>query len=348
MSLRPLFVLGVLWAGCCCQSSFALAASGSAELELVGDTRGAAMAFQEWGRLLNNAGVRNVQIRAAQDPVSPKIDVRGTKDRPHYFVTGVVTPNAITVPGARFSRGELSQLAAWLKDLAENGPPDQREAKFAFGLSAAQLDLLRADLAVPVGFSTQGMPRDQVVEKLAERMKPSPKPDAAAMRALAGDTVAEELTDLSCGTALAYVLRSAGCRLAFRPAGGTLAGVIVKMQPKGDAWPVGIGGDTAKTKAIPALFVPHSISMQNVSAGEALIAIADKLKTPLLIDHWAIDRQHIDLAKTTISIPQGKNTYHTALNRLLFQARLKYEVRFDEANTPFLWVTTIKPAELDE
>ena len=39
-------------------------------------------------------------------------------------------------------------------------------------------------------------------------------------------------------------------------------------------------------------------------------------------------------------------SYSQALRRVLSQAKLKYELRVDEADKPFLWITTIKPAEV--
>ena len=60
------------------------------------------------------------------------------------------------LPGARFKRGEVKRLVQWLDDLAQNGPPDKRPKIVAFGLTAAQFEQVKKDLAVPVGFSTAG------------------------------------------------------------------------------------------------------------------------------------------------------------------------------------------------
>ena len=37
-------------------------------------------------------------------------------------------------------------------------------------------------------------------------------------------------------------------------------------------------------------------------------------------------------------------TYSQVLGKVLMQARLKYELRVDEADKPFVWITSVKPA----
>ena len=130
-------------------------AGGTVELNLVGDAQGSAMAFQEWAQALGKAGIRNVRIRSGTEDDKPGIVTEGDADRPVYVVTGVIkSRDEIVLPGARFRRGDMARLAAWLKDLAENGPSAGREAKSPLGLSGADFSKVRKDLAATVGFST--------------------------------------------------------------------------------------------------------------------------------------------------------------------------------------------------
>jgi hypothetical protein len=64
---------------------------------------------------------------------------------------------------------------------------------------------------------------------------------------------------------------------------------------------------------------------------------------PVLVDHNALARHGVDPSKVTVSHPPSRTTYSQVLPKILFQARLKSEVRVDEAGKPFLWVSTIKP-----
>ena len=207
-------------------------------------------------------------------------------------------------------------------------------------------------------FSTVGMTRQKAVEKIADQLKLPLKLDADVARALADDKIEDDLSDLSCGTALACVLRPAGYSVAPRAVGGQIAYAVVKAESKpADTnlahlsldtlkdWPVGWTSDKSDRDAVPALYEFRNVNIQNVSAATALKAIGDRLKTPVLIDRKALAEYKVDPGKVKVSVPGRRTTYSLALRRLLFQARLKFEVRYDEAGTAFLWVTTIKPAD---
>jgi hypothetical protein len=318
-------------------------AAGTVELDLVGDMRGSALYFQEWAQLLGKAGVRNVRIRAAQDSDKVGIETQGTAQSPIYVVTGIVrSRDELVMPSGRFRPSDVGRLAQWLNDLAEHGPAAGREKKAAFGLTASQFDRIRQELAAPVGFATVGLSRRQCAERIAGRLKLPLKLDAAAAQALADEKLPEELSELSCGTVLAYVLQSAGYGLLPR-ADGEPACDVVKARPGLEVWPVGWASEKPAHDLLPALFESLNVNVQNVSAATALDAIAKRLKTPLLIDHEALARNGIDPAKAVVSLPRSRTTYSLALRKLLFQAKMKFEVRCDEAGTPLLWITALKP-----
>jgi hypothetical protein len=44
-----------------------------------------------------------------------------------------------------------------------------------------------------------------------------------------------------------------------------------------------------------------------------------------------------------VNIPEGQLGYEAVLDRALFQAGLKHEVRVDDAGRPFLWITSRQP-----
>ena len=135
-------------------------AAGQVRLELVGSTQGTALTFQEWGQSLAGAGIKNVRFRSATPADKVGIETQGTADRPLYIVTGqVLSRDELLLPLGRFKRSEVKRLAAWLDDLAQNGPPDKRPKLMAFGLTAEQYDHVKKDLAAPVGFSTAGLAR---------------------------------------------------------------------------------------------------------------------------------------------------------------------------------------------
>ncbi len=316
---------------------------GTVELELVGDTQGAALTFQGWARALGAAGIRNVRMRTDEEPGQPRIEVQGTTDSPIYVVTGIVrSANELDLPGRRFRPSEAGRLAEWLKDIAEHGPPEQREARSAFGLSASQFARVRKDLATPVGFSTRAVRRTEVVEKIAAEIKLPLKLDAAARQAFGDEKVEDELNDLSSGTALAAALRAAGYCLVPHLADGEISYLVVEGRKGLEVWPVGWDLKKPAATVLPALFEQQNINVQNVPVTKAIEAIGKRAKTPILLDHNALERHGIEPEKTNVSMPRMRTSYSVALRRLLFQAKLKHEVRSDEAGRPLVWVTPLK------
>jgi hypothetical protein len=252
----------------------------------------------------------------------------------------------------------MTRLATWMKDLAENGPVAGRTPKSEYGLSSADFKNVQKDLGTSVGFATQGMTRREVVEKIAGRLKLPLKLEADVASSLSSDKLEDELSELSCGTALAAVLRSAGYRLLPQTSGGQTTYTIIKSDGKPvnpnmadlsldtlKAWPVGWTSQKANKDTVPALYEFRNINVQNVSAARALDVIGKRLKTPVVYDRLALERHKIDPTKAMVSIPNSKTFYASALRRLLFQAKLKFDLRFDDAGAPFLWVTTVKQVD---
>ena len=247
------------------------------------------------GAGLEAAGVRNVRMRTADEPGRPGIDVQGTTDRPVYVVTGIVrSASELDLPGRRFRRSELGGLAEWLKDIAEHGPPAGREAKSAFGLSVSEFARVRKDLATPVGFSTGGIRRTEVVEKIARELRLPLRLDAAARQAFGDEKVEDELGDLTAGTALACVLRAAGYCLVPHRADGEISYLVVEGQKALEFWPIGWEPKKPAATILPALFALQNINVQNVPLTKAIEVIGKRVKTPILLDHNALERQGIE------------------------------------------------------
>jgi hypothetical protein len=329
--------------GCGLKANACSGATGTVQLTLMGDPRGSAVILQEWGQALGKAGIQNVRIETTTDFSEPAIDIRGSSDRPVYMVTGIIkSRDELILPGARFKRSEIGQLAQWLNELAEQGPPDRREPKDAMGLTESQLRSVCEKLATRVDFTTSGQPADQVAEKIAAKLTPPLKIDANVMHALTNEKVTEDLNEFSSGTALAYVLKLAGYGITPKISKGTITFSVAKVQANTETWPVGIPVGKRDRELAPALFEFRNVNVQNVSAADALKAIAERLKIPTLMDHKALAKLDIDPAKVKVSHPQAQTTYSVALRKLLFQAKLKYELRCDEADRPFLWITTLK------
>ena len=333
-------ILGMVFLTSAAMASGAVA-GGKVEFVVLGEQQASAE-FHEWLQVLDKAGAGRIQIRSPQAQDKLKVEVQGTADRPIYVVTGVLSSGELILPGARFRRSDGARLAQWIADVAENGPPDRREAKTAFGLTAAQMEQVRNDLTQPVGFSTVDKTPAEVLHQIAARLRFPLRADASAVGDLTAEKVVEELTDLSCGTAMACVLRPAGYCLVPQRSGRELSYSVIQARAGQEVWPIGSKPEGAAKDVLPALYESLTVNIQNVPAARALKAIGGRLKVPVLIDHNALARYNIDLEKVTVSAPQGRTTHSLILQKVLFQARLKPELRVDEAGKPFLWITTIK------
>ena len=318
-------------------------AAGRVELTL-GVEKGAPLTAQQtWARDLGQAGVRNVRIRQQRGSDRMMIEVRGTKASPIYAVTGTLNARGeVMLPGARFRRGDASRLARWLKDLAQQGPPEAREPTSAFGLPRSQYAEVRKDLAPPVDFSTKSLSRGEVLKRIRDRLVLPMRIDPALLSALDKDVLDEELLGLSRGTALAHAVRAPGLSLIVHGSARGPEYVISEARPSDKTWPLGHEPKQSRSKALPALFEFHTINIEDVSVAKVLEAVAARLKVPILLDHVALARHGIDPAKTRVTIPRGRTTYGLILRKALFQSRLKHELRVDDSGKPFIWVTSIK------
>jgi hypothetical protein len=320
-----------------------LLAAGRVELEIVSEPRTAVTAAQGWARALGQAGVQSVRFRQGTPGDTLGIRVSGTEQSPVYVVTGVLTAaDELALPGARFRLGDAAGVARWLDDVAQKGPPDRRPAKSAFGLDVKQFEQLHADLARPVAFSTKGASRAEVLQRIAVGLRFPLQLPAPAAQAMKDDKVSEELAGLSAGTAVACVLRPMGYCMVPEAASGQFRYTVVQARPNLEVWPIGWPSDKPRKEVLPGLYEFLNVNIQGVTVAEALDAIAKRLKVRYLIDHNALARHGIDPAKVQASLPQSRTFYAKALDRVLFQAGLKSELRVDEAGKPLLWITSVK------
>ena len=322
-------------------------AAGRVELELVSDDRAGLTSQQEWGRDLARAGITNVRIRPMRLQDRIGIETRGSASSPIYVVTGVITTGGeVRVPGARFRKGNAAGLARWLEDLAQKGPEEERPKKTAFGLDVDRFQAVHDALARPVGASTQGVTRKEVVQRIARRLTIEVKIDPTGLRAMEADKVTEQLSGLSCGTALACVVRPLGmCVIPRASSTGGVELAIVAARPGSKEWPIGWESDKSVRELLPAMLEFVSVNVEGVSVTKVLDVLTERLKVPMLLDHSALAHFDIEPDKVIVNLPRSRTTYSALLGKALFKARLKKELRVDEAGRPFFWITTLRRPE---
>ena len=317
-------------------------AAGQVGLEVVTEERVSLTAQQEWGRRLAQAGLSNVRFRTKQ--VADKMEIRnlGTESAPLYQVVAVLAPDeTLLVPGARFRASDVAQLKSWLDDMARNGPLENRPAKTAFGLEVAQFQQAEKDLSQLVGFPTAGVSRQEAIRRILRQLSAPVR--SMPERLPEDDKVVEELGGLSCGTALACLLRPIGLCLIPQAERGGVNYSITASKPGEEVWPVGWPPEKRPADVVPGMMEFLNANVQGVPVTKVIDAVCGRLKLPVLWDRNALARWGIDAEKAIVNLPKSRTTYSILLRKALFQAHLKSEVRMDEAGHPFVWITTIKP-----
>ncbi len=295
-----------------------------------------------WTEMLSAAGFSSVRIRGGKDD-APAIEKGGTAQAPAYRVVGILTnANQLILPRGRFGISERGNIEKWLKKLRDDGEDGINIKPAAFGLLPKQLVAVHEALAAPLGFSTLGKPARDVSKQIADRLTYKFIADGTAQQALAAESkVGDELNGLSSGTALAAVLRPLGLVMFPEKTGSDIKLRLAPLAGAKEHWPIGWPPPGNPSETLPELFKYLKIDINDTPLSEAMAAIAGRVKAPLLLDHNAVARDRVDVSQK-VNHPEATVFYARALDRLLFQAKLKYELRVDEANKPFFWVTTLR------
>lgn len=316
------------------------------DVELVAPRGLQVTAPQAWLQLLSKMQLGQVRIRSTSRPggsrLEPSIKNRGTEQHPRYHVLGLLTADGkLVLPGGTFKRNDHGKLNDYFQRLAADGPEGVTAPRGNFGLTERQFHTVHDALATKVRFPTHGKTVQQFVDQLANELSLPLVPDQDAHRVLrSAEPVTNEVEGLSAGTALAVLLGN--CGLALRPEkprGQNPRLQIVRAQQDLEVWPVGWKPQERPRELAPVLFEFLNVEISGYSLAEALAAVGPRLGMPLLIDRSTLERHNIDPTQIKIELPHTRTYYKRVLDRILSQARLKGELKADEAGNVFYWVT---------
>ena len=326
------------------------AAQSKVDMELITGAGAGLTEQKEWYEALTD--VENIRLRLRRGGRSdqPKIENIGSEKRPHYRVTCILDSRGrMVLPGGSFSKNDAAKLEMWVKRLIEEGPDGVTSPRGAFGLTSKQLEEAHKASAVIVKENTKGKPTDEVVLRLTRLIDGIPiEIDRLAEPKLYADQeVLDELKGLSVGTALTTALRPMGLALSLKTEKGKLRFVIVDPKKhEGEFWPIGWAHKGSAKSAAPTLFNYLTVEIEEGTAlTDILNSIAGRIEIPVLFDHNAMARDGLELSRMTARFPEKRTYYKRILEVTLGQARLKPYLRLDEANHPFLWVTTVKSVD---
>lgn len=344
-------MLRTLAIACCLQWACVTAASGqTVDLELVTGGGAGLTEQQQWYEALRD--VKNVKLRLRRGTRAdiPKIDNLGSEERPRYRVIGVLDARGrMVVPGGAFGKRDTAKLSAWVKRLLEEGPDGVTAPRGAFGLTSKQLEQAHDATEVRVPFDTKGRPTHEVVLEMKRlfRKVPLEIDRLAEPKLYADQEVLDDLKGISIGTAMTAALRPMGLAMTLRSAGGRLAFVVVDPKKfEGEVWPIGWAHRGAAKAAAPTLFNYLTVEIAEGTQMSVIVEnIAPRIKIPILLDHNAMARDGLELTQLTAKFPEKRTYYKRILEVTLGQGNLKPYLRMDEANRPFLWVTTLKSVD---
>jgi hypothetical protein len=297
-----------------------------------------------WFKVIDELDVRAVRIREGKAGDGVQIESVGEPPR-LYRVTGALTRNnTLKVVGGSFALGDKAKLATWLAKVREGGQEALFEKPGPLGVTERQMTAARKQLSVRVSFSTKGEDAAALVERLLTELEQPPTLTAAARGSLAqSDKFPDELRGLTVGTSLAAALRPAGLALVMEKAGtDKVKFSIVDAKQAEAVWPVGWKPERPPKEYVPDLVKFLSVEIEDTPIADVIVAVQERLKTPVIVDQNSLARERVDLAETKVTIPKINTIYSRVLDKALFQAKLKMELRVDEADQPLLWITTIK------
>jgi hypothetical protein len=297
-----------------------------------------------WIDVLKSVGITSVRIRSARPDEEPSVANRGTEDQPRYAVVGMLSSdNRLHLPGLTVKMGDRQKLSDWLSRLSGGGEDAITGDPGAFGLTAKQFLQLHEAVKPAFRQSTKGQPVRSVVQQIVADLPVKVDMDATVEKLLSeGEPVSDELQGLSRATVLAAAVRPLGLVVLVTGQGQRVGGLrLAQPQDQQESWPVGIAPTGSPNKSAPTLFKFVNVEINEEPLSSALEAIAGRIKIPILFDHNALALQDIDLNKK-VSLPAKKTFYKKILDDLLFQAKLRSELRVDDRDEPFLWITTIK------
>ena len=299
-------------------------------------------AAQEWMQLFKGLDQSGVRIRSATGGDRPDIAKQDLGGKVRYKVVGVLRGNnTLIVPGGSFGRNDKAQLRQWIEKLRDTGVDSIGEKEGAFGLLSKHLVEVHEKLGVPVSFSTSGRPPREVVAQIQRGLKIELVFEAGTEDALQeADPFADDLNGLTAGTALAAALRPAGLALVPERTRGEQPRLrVVDARDAMQSWPIGWPLKKPATETVPKLLEFLSVEIDNTPLAEALPAIQERLGVPFLYDYNGLARNKVELDKVLVTLPVKRTYYAKLLDRILAKANLGWEVRQDERDQTFIWIS---------
>jgi hypothetical protein len=326
------------------------------ELEVATERGVQITAPQEWLQLLTSIGLARVQIRGMRTGDKPDVTNNGSAARPDYHVVGILSARGqLRLPGGTFTRVDRARLKDYFDGLAIDGADAVAGARGNFGLTEKEFGDLFARLAQPVNFVSRGKSPNAVINEFGTKFGLKIVDDGSARRALSeGPPVADDVSGLAAGTALAIVLHNNGlamypekqrgqpvaCRISALDGEGLGGRHLGKRNAVAEkSWPIGWEAEKAPGDLAPTLSDTLNAEISGYTMAEAIDAIRPRVKLPILFNRAALNLRQVDPATVQVRLPRARMSYKVLIDRIVAKGGMGSELRVDESGRPFLWIT---------
>ncbi|MFN0197270.1 MAG: hypothetical protein ACKVT0_11040 [Planctomycetaceae bacterium] len=320
-------------------------------VELLTGRDGAGTATVEWGRAFEKLGY---DLRIRRTELEDKLEIDEKQHGPLRQVTAVGRLDrngAIVFEDRSFTLDQVTQLGEWLRDLETYGAQGSPKGKPLWGLNEEQFQEVFTILAEPIDIAdAEGQPLVDVIDAfgLPEEL---PLQWTTASRELIDSTVKPPVVSrvpsgLSRGTVMAFLLNEHGLGLQPRRTPmGTVEVQISPLSPDDNFWPVGWPVQGKPYSVVPHMFKPLPVELEDVPIAEVFEAIEERAKISILIDRNDLATEGIKLPEINVTYPSKQTTWSVLLKAITNPHRLTREIRIDEAGTPFVWISVLRPGK---
>ncbi len=369
MNFRTVFVVAAV------SSLLTAAAFAGPSVEITSLAGPHGTAPQEWLQRLAEAGAGPTRI-VSGGKGEPRLEELGKTPSGASLVKvyAVLTREGLLVlPGSngpeRFRASDRSKLKEYFDRIASRGVEAVTVPRGKYGLTEAEFTDLFTRLQKPMPTLPDGATIADAIDAAERAARVTIEIDVPVRDVLRTKSeVAASIDGLSVGTALAAVLKQEG--LALQPQAAALGepstqigGVnhtrrtpptrvggsptilrVAELRDAQEAWPAGYDAEGTPTQTAPGLMKFLTVEVEGYTLAEAYEAIGPRVKwkdkpLPIVWDHFALRASAINPATVEVRFPKKRTFYKSLLDSLASQARLKLDLRVDEAGTPFLWLT---------
>jgi len=312
------------------------------------------LAAQRWAEVFSKL---NVPLRIRQPSFNDKAGVDqqtfGTIRR--VKVTGQLDRSGMIVfPDRKFAFDDAAKLEEWIEELRVYGAQGAPEGQPLWGMQKVDFDELHAEIKQPVAQDTSNISMTDAIRAL-ELPNDYPLRFSAETRQLLidrGDLPEHphDLRGFAKGTALAMLLRGYG--LAFSPRRLPDESFVLAIEPYNTDdkfWPIGWDPDSLGLKRLALaekMFTATMIGIEQETLADLLPRVEEETGLAVFIDPQAVAAQGVDPQRLVVNYPRKRTSWSLCLRTILSQMKLTQEVRVDENDKPFIWITQFSPRSL--